>query len=73
MPRKPEKMLDPAWQAERRKSRHRVRSAITIRMPTDLRDACRQAAAREGRTVQDWGYRALLRALEERRGTESRE
>ena len=62
MSRPKDKSLDPAWQDRRRKSRHKVRSAVTVRMTEEERDRCHWAAEREGLTIQAWGLQTLLAA-----------
>ena len=59
MPKKPEKMLDPVWQAERRKSRHRLHAHVSIRVEVDRRDRWHQAAERAGLSLRDWIIRTL--------------
>lgn len=48
------KMLDPAWQAERRKDHHRLKTAVTVRIPPEMKTAWQGAAAGRGMTLKDW-------------------
>ena len=54
MPKKPKKSLDPEWQAQRRKSRHRLKAHVSIRVEVDRRDRWHQAAERAGLSLRDW-------------------
>ena len=54
MARPKTKSLDPAWQAERRRSRHAATASISICVSMDTRDVWHSAALRTGKTLKDW-------------------
>jgi len=54
MPKKPVKRLDPAWLAEHRKDRHRLKTAVTVRIEPERKATWQAAAARRGMTLSDW-------------------
>ena len=54
MARPKTKSLDPGWQAERRKSRHAEKAAISIRVSPDTRDLWHAASESQNKTLKDW-------------------
>jgi len=54
MPKKPVKQLDPAWLAEHRKDRHRLKTAVTVRIEPETKAVWQAAAARQKMTLRDW-------------------
>ena len=66
-PRK--KMLDPEWQAAQRKDRHRIKSAVTVRIAADHKAAWQAAAQASGQTLAGW----LIQAADAAAGLSSTE
>ena len=62
MSRPRKKMLDPAWQAERRRDHHRIKTAVTVRLESDHKAAWQRAAEASGLTLAAWLIRAGDRA-----------
>ena len=65
--RKKVKMLDPAWQAERRKDHHRLKTAVTVRLKPEEKARWKAMADQRGMTLAEWVIAACNDAL--RRGS----
>ena len=54
MGKKKEKMLDPVWQAQYRKDRHRPKTAVTVRLAPEEKARWKELAEERNMTLADW-------------------
>lgn len=54
MARKKVKMLDPQWQAARRKDHHRLKTAVTVRLEPAQKERWKDMADQCGMTLSEW-------------------
>ncbi len=54
MAKKKEKMLDPVWQAQYRKDRHRLKTAVTVRLAPEDKERWKALASERNMTLAEW-------------------
>ncbi len=74
MARHKEKMLDPEWQAARRKDHHRLKTAVTVRIDEEEKAQWKLWAQVQGMPLAHWVIRVCREAgakIAEREGEDT--